>query len=120
MQSTGHTSTQAVSLVPMHGSAITYAIERSPCKKGCMQACSANLSYCAEAILYTPKYARHGRSGGRAKYRGACPFCCRYRRRTDRMIPGRSGVEVRMRLSLSAVAFVALLCLNGTSVSQAQ
>src|SRR5436190_23622463 len=29
MQSTGHTSTQAVSLVLMHGSAITYVIESS-------------------------------------------------------------------------------------------
>jgi hypothetical protein len=28
MQSTGQTSTQELSLVPMHGSAITYAIAR--------------------------------------------------------------------------------------------
>src|SRR6516162_2402091 len=38
MQSTGHTSTHAVSFVPMHGSAITYAIQLLLCSFGTLAA----------------------------------------------------------------------------------
>src|SRR6185295_8682656 len=66
MQSTGHTSTQAVSLVPMHGSAITYVMAGC-CSAGFGRASPAGLE--SAAILWRggPFATPRERAGGRPK-----------------------------------------------------
>src|SRR5690348_16449530 len=56
MQSTGHTSTQAVSLMPIHGSQMMYAITLIILAYSLAYSCDPTL-----AALFTPAHPRLGR-----------------------------------------------------------
>src|SRR5512133_3230295 len=60
IQSTGHTSTHAVSLVLMHGSQITYAIRSSKKRAGCSARGAVHSARCTlhSALSRRPRKAR--------------------------------------------------------------